>query len=273
MNISPRFTIKCLNELGIELPKLGRDEKNNIYGLFSSIEHPLISHTKNILCNLPEPSLERISCIDDNYFIKCKPNAPVRGAVIIDSPNNNYIWWIVSGGKREEGSKKDFYKKLEASCIAQLKIERQNDSSINPGKKTFSKHLLPTNLDYKRANQESKFIEDIKKESDIIRVFQLSKKNLGLTQTLNLKKDELDEAKFSYHYRNNLNDLVEFITVFDPEKVQYVTDVKITFGQNPDKITFMLINNSIKPEYFELIGPPEGELPSYLTRHYKFYSS
>lgn len=162
----PRFTLQTLDKLNIPRP--------NADIPLNTIDHPLINQAKHLRFGVGETGLEKIKCIDDNVLYKCKPNAPIRGAIWIDSIARDCAWWIVDAGKREDGSKNDFYSQLELSCVNKLKSKRRILPNFNIGKKTYSNYLLPTTDDYQRIKEEESYFPSKHIKNELIKVFNES---------------------------------------------------------------------------------------------------
>lgn len=211
--LSPRLTLHCLNELGIELPTL-RERVSSF-----EPQHGLLNKVKTLYQSQGEDHFERIKSVDDNRFLKCKIER-FRGAMWIDSPSNDCIWWIVSAGFRTDGSKTDFYAELEFKCQNQLKEARRIDSSFKSGKSSNSDWLLPTEDDYILLQGAKVYYQLMVWNKDINDVYERSRKNQGLPITYN----------FTY---NTNTVFIEFYTENDEETY-------ITFGSN----TYELLNKA-----------------------------
>lgn len=248
MVINPRFTINCLKELGIQIPNLPQNFTGTLDSNFMhSINHPLLTYASRLKKDSND-SLQRIKCIDDNIFFKCKPNIPVRGAIWVDSLSYDYSWWIVSGGKREKGSKQDFYHKLELSCTTQLKLKRMIQSNIKPNKNTYSDHLLPQKADYTRLMLEHDYIETYKHVQEIKRIYSLSKKYLDHTYSIFIK-----------------DNFVELKTVKDGNC--YETYIHIQFSPHyTDKIANFIMS-VIQPDDWNVDEPPKGKIATSLHEY------
>lgn len=206
--LSPRFTLSCLKELNIPIPSL---EDQVVYFRPS---HSLLDEAERIHESSGEDYFKRIQSIDDNRFLKCKPNDRFRGAIWVDDPAWECVWWIVSGGFRTEGSRSDFYAELEAKCKAHLKMIRKGDSSFKKGKSSSSDWLLPVQGDYAHLASARSYANLLIKKNEIEQVYERSIKNHNLPYAYSFDKT-----------------LVEFNSLNE-------TEINITFSAN-DYITLM----------------------------------
>ncbi len=132
-----RFTLRCLSELGVTPPKLP--------DCIDDIDHPLL-RAAQLAWSADKHPTERIASIDDTVLIKCKPNVPWRAAVWEERVDGG-LPWLVAAGPRQEGGRDDFYAALARTCTAARKQHNAAGQHLEPGKKTYSKHLLPTDDD------------------------------------------------------------------------------------------------------------------------------
>ena len=103
-----RPTLRCLrDDLGQAVPRADTP--------LDEIEHPLLVKAVGQFTSHETPH-ERIAAIDDQVLLKVKVQR-WRGAVWIDGDGDP---WLVSAGRREDGSPDDFY----ASLAAQAKTAR-----------------------------------------------------------------------------------------------------------------------------------------------------
>ena len=136
-----RPTIRCLVEdLGVaRLPPLSQP--------LSALEHPLIRKVQATFPRTTSPSA-RILAIDDRVFLKAKIER-WRGAVWQHLPEQ----WLCAAGRREEGSRDDFYAHLADRCRA---WRREHNAAHTQAltTDTYSDPLLPGELDRKRLAAE-----------------------------------------------------------------------------------------------------------------------
>lgn len=138
---SPRPTLRCLREdLGLPLPAVTIP--------LDETDHPIVAKTAELFTDT-EAKHERIRAIDDQVMFKVKVQR-WRGAVWIDAD----LPWLVAAGRREDGSREDFYAKLEAE--GKVACARHNATHSQALKTSVSTtHLLPTRDDHLRHRAES----------------------------------------------------------------------------------------------------------------------
>jgi hypothetical protein len=141
-----RPTLRCLqDDLGIAVPPPGTP--------LDELSHPLIERIQRQADDAPT---EKIASIDDTVLLKCKPGGSRwRGAVWQDQSQE--LGWLVAAGMRTQGDRSDFYQKLCDDCQRKRTVLNQAGRELAPGKRTYSKHLLPDADDRLRLDAEQKY--------------------------------------------------------------------------------------------------------------------
>jgi hypothetical protein len=117
------------------------------------LEHQLVKRAQQQAIDAPT---ERIASIDDTVLLKCKPGGSRwRGAVWQDQGRR--LGWLVAAGIREQGDRSDFYKKLCDDCQRRRTDLNRAQKELEPGKRTYSKHLLPESDDFLRLEAEKAY--------------------------------------------------------------------------------------------------------------------
>lgn len=199
MSPSPRFTLRCLAELGVPVPAHPRT--------LDDVDHPLLAAAK-LLWGADEHHTERIVSIDDMVLLKCKPNVPWRAAVWEDSAEDN-LPWLVAAGKREQGSRKDLYEALSAQCQRERKARNRRGVDLQQGKNTYSKHLLPTDDDRLRLRLD-RFQEQVAAaRASVNRLVDLARHQPGTVVTAHAFGADIDAIVI----RTDLDELYVCIAV------------------------------------------------------------
>ena len=195
----PRFTLCCLNDLGLGVPKLP--------DRIDDIDHPLLRAAQQMWTSANRPT-ERIASIDDVVLLKCKPNVPWRAAVWEDRDEHN-LPWLVTAGPRQEGSRDDFYRTLARTCQTRRKRLNEAGRELDPGKKTYSKHLLPTADDRLRlaAERAHQAVADARRSVAVI--VEQARRNPGSVVAGNALGADLEVLVV----RNDLDELYLLINV------------------------------------------------------------
>ncbi|MEV7347251.1 hypothetical protein [Streptomyces sp. NPDC093544] len=117
------------------------------------MDHPLISRAQQQADVAPT---EKIASIDDTVLLKCKPGGSRwRGAVWEDQCAG--LGWVVAAGRRTAGARDDFYQKLCDDCKRKRAALNQAGEELAPGKRTYSRHLLPDDDDRLRLKAEQSY--------------------------------------------------------------------------------------------------------------------
>lgn len=147
-----RPTRKCLDALGISPPTL--DVPLHL------VEADPITVAQSFPATLESGGLARIVGVKDRVWFKLKTGR-WRGAVtqltdqeLVDEGGESdsfaipsrHRWWLGSVGRREEGSKDDFYAQLLAECARPWSPDKPH--------RVDSSHLLPQPWDLKRLRAE-----------------------------------------------------------------------------------------------------------------------
>ncbi|WP_445276630.1 hypothetical protein [Streptomyces sp. DSM 41033] len=99
---------------------------------------------------------EKIASIDDTVLLKCKPGGSRwRGAVWEDQSAG--FGWLIAAGQRTAGARDDFYRQLCDRCTRKRTTLNQAGVELAPGKRTYSKHLLPDRDDQLRLDAERSY--------------------------------------------------------------------------------------------------------------------
>ncbi|MEU5296972.1 hypothetical protein [Streptomyces umbrinus] len=138
-----RPTLRCLQEdLDLALPPLTTP--------LHEVDHPLISRAQQQADIAPT---EKIASIDDTVLLKCKPGGSRwRGAIWEDLHAG--LGWLVAAGQRTAGARDDFYQQLRDGCKRKRAALNQAGDRLAPGKRTYSRHLLPDDDDQLRLKAE-----------------------------------------------------------------------------------------------------------------------
>ncbi|MEU4176032.1 MULTISPECIES: hypothetical protein [Streptomyces] len=114
------------------------------------LDHPLVARAQQQADVAPT---EKIASIDDVVLLKCKPGGSRwRGAVWEDQ--NLGFGWLVAAGQRTAGARDDFYRQLCDRCTRKRTDLNRAGQDLEPGKRTYSKHLLPRDADQLRLETE-----------------------------------------------------------------------------------------------------------------------
>lgn len=117
------------------------------------LSHPLIERAQQQADDAPT---EKIASIDDTVLLKCKPGGSRwRGAVWAEQGQG--VGWLVAAGLRTQGDRSDFYQKLCEDCQRKRAALNRAGTELAPGKRTYSKHLLPDADDRLRLDLEQKY--------------------------------------------------------------------------------------------------------------------
>ncbi|MFJ4985123.1 hypothetical protein ACIP9H_15115 [Streptomyces sp. NPDC088732] len=143
-NSSPiRPTLRCLQaDLGLSLPPPSVP--------LHKVDHPLVQRAQKQADVAPA---EKIVSIDDTVLLKYKPGGSRwRGAVWEE--RESISSWLVAAGQRKDGAKDDFYQQLCDECTRKRTSLNRLGLEPAPGKRTYSRHLLPTSDDRLRLEVE-----------------------------------------------------------------------------------------------------------------------
>ncbi len=160
-----RPTLRCVHEdLGVSIPSVTTP--------LHEIDHPLVARAQQQADVAPT---EKIASIDDVVLLKCKPGGSRwRGAVWEDQSLGSA--WLVAAGQRTAGARDDFYRQLCDRCTRKRTALNRAGEELEPGKRTYSKHLLPTDDDQLRLKAERAY-QDLQDARE--RVPQLIKEARG----------------------------------------------------------------------------------------------
>jgi hypothetical protein len=139
-----RPTKRCLDDLGLKFPDLAVQ--------LHETADPVVVRAQLIPSEVACGGAERVTSLSDRVWFKCKTSdrcaivteLGAADSVVAADELDEASWWIGAAGVRRQGSKQDFYSRLQ-------------DEVQRAGKGTgdvSSRHLLPNEADFKRLEYE-----------------------------------------------------------------------------------------------------------------------
>ncbi|MFF4611372.1 hypothetical protein ACFY1Q_17120 [Streptomyces albidoflavus] len=117
------------------------------------LDHPLVSRAQQQADVAPT---EKIASIDDVVLLKCKPGGSRWRAAVWEDQGQAF-GWLVAAGQRTAGARDDFYRQLSDRCTRKRTALNRAGEDLEPGKRTYSKHLLPHDDDRLRLEAEQAY--------------------------------------------------------------------------------------------------------------------
>ncbi|MFH9195982.1 hypothetical protein ACIQJ8_04680 [Streptomyces globisporus] len=139
------------------------------------IDHPLIARSQQRADVAPT---EKIASIDDVVLLKCKPGGSRWRGAVWEEQNAGFSW-LVAAGNRTAGARDDFYRQLCDRCKRKRTALNQAGLELAPGKRTYSKHLLPAKDDQLRLDVERSYQRLQEARASIPKLINEARENAG----------------------------------------------------------------------------------------------
>ena len=120
------------------------------------MDHPIVKKAQQVPAEVASGGAERILALDDRVWFKCR-SGNLRAAVTrLEAGEADDLglieagaawWWVGAAGERRDDSASDFYKAIAAEAVR----EGKGRTGVS------SRHLLPAEIDYKRAECRAGF--------------------------------------------------------------------------------------------------------------------